>query len=298
MNTIEIYKSLLSKSKTEKLSEILPDFNYLAEKLSEKEMKKWGELEYNGYFNSNPIMDEKTEVPEYRTVPGVFKDFSDRPLYIEDPDLAFVNTIRLRQGIAELEDLSEKNGVLEIFDSNLTELIQKYLKVKVHKFTFSSSSVKSILSSVRAKFINNLISMESNINGINSEIKNEDILLDIDTLHPKIQEVAGELFKSGYFRQAVLDTYIMLVDYVKTKSGIHDLDNTPLMQKVFSQNKPIIKVSDDKDEQLGFMWMFSGAVMGIRNPNSHRLIDHNDRQKTFEWLCFASVLLRTLDDAK
>ena len=65
-----------------------------------------------------------------------------------------------------------------------------------------------------------------------------------------------------------------------------------------SAKTPIIKISDDVDEQLGFMWMFSGAVMGIRNPKAHTLIPQTNPQKTLEWLSFASVLLRALDDAE
>ena len=115
--------------------------------------------------------------------------------------------------------------------------------------------------------------------------------------HPTVQRIAGELYKNGHYRQAILDTYISVVDSVKVKSGMHDLDNTPLMQNVFSPKSPTLKISESSDEQLGFMWLFSGAVMGIRNPKAHRLIEQNDPQRTLEWLSFASVLLRVLDDS-
>jgi uncharacterized protein (TIGR02391 family) len=122
--------------------------------------------------------------------------------------------------------------------------------------------------------------------------------IELSNLHPIVQRAAGELFMNGHYRQAILDTYIALVESIKVKSGKHNLDNTPLMQNVFSVNNPVISVSNDPDEQLGFMWLFSGAVMGIRNPKAHRLIDQNDPQRTLEWLSFASVLLRVLDDSK
>ena len=69
------------------------------------------------------------------------------------------------------------------------------------------------------------------------------------------------------------------------------------MQTVFSPRSPKLVISDDSDEQQGFMWLFSGAVMAIRNPKAHRLVEQNDPQRTLEWLSFASVLLRVLDDA-
>lgn len=116
-------------------------------------------------------------------------------------------------------------------------------------------------------------------------------------LHPLVQQTAGQLYKDGHYRQAILDTYIMLVEEVKKKSGRNDLDNTPLMQQVFSPKTPILRVSPDADEQQGFMWLYTGAVMGIRNPKAHRIIEQKDPQRALEWLSFASVLLRILDDS-
>lgn len=117
-------------------------------------------------------------------------------------------------------------------------------------------------------------------------------------LHPRVQTVAAKLFRDGHFRQAILDSYIAVVDDVKTKSGRGDLDGTPLMQTVFSPKNPILVVSSDPDEQQGFMWLFSGAVMAIRNPKAHRLVQQADPVRAYEWLAFVSVLFRVLDDAK
>jgi len=121
--------------------------------------------------------------------------------------------------------------------------------------------------------------------------------LDLDNLHPKVREVTGKLFQDGHFRQAILDVYIALVNAVKEKSGCN-LDNSPLMQKVFSRDNPILRISDDSDEQLGFMWLFSGAVMAIRNPKAHSLVAQDDPVRTLEWLAFASILFKILDESK
>ncbi|MBI2837326.1 MAG: TIGR02391 family protein [Acidobacteria bacterium] len=116
-------------------------------------------------------------------------------------------------------------------------------------------------------------------------------------LHPKVVEVAWPLFRDKHFRQAVLDTFIALVHEVRIRSGC-SLDNSPLMNKVFSEKAPILRVSDNSDERQGMMWLFAGAVMGLRNPNAHRLIHETDPQRTFEWLAFASALFRVIDSAK
>ena len=113
-------------------------------------------------------------------------------------------------------------------------------------------------------------------------------------LHPHVLHVAEPLFADGYYRQAVLDTFIALILRVRAESG-HPADGTALMQKVFSKDDPVLCVSPSKDEQLGYQWLFSGAVMAIRNPGAHSLEPINDPQQAVEWLSFASALHRTLD---
>jgi Protein of unknown function (Hypoth_ymh) len=48
------------------------------------------------------------------------------------------------------------------------------------------------------------------------------------------------------------------------------------MQKVFSAKTPLLRFNklesqSDLDEQQGFQFLFSGAVMGLRNPRAHDL---------------------------
>lgn len=119
----------------------------------------------------------------------------------------------------------------------------------------------------------------------------------LSNLHEEVKKVASELYRDGHFRQAILDTYIALVEAVKKKSG-EDRDGTPLMQAVFSNKNPKLILSKDPDQQLGFMWLYSGAVMAIRNPKAHRMIPQTDPQRTLEWLSFASVLFRLLDESE
>lgn len=125
--------------------------------------------------------------------------------------------------------------------------------------------------------------------------KNENSDNLIYDLHPTVKEVAGKLFIDGHYRQALLDTYIALSEVVKSKSGLL-IDNTPVMQSAFSPKSPKIKLSEDNDEQQGYMWLFSGAMMALRNPSAHKLGTKRTPQETLEWLTFASALFRMLDN--
>lgn len=119
----------------------------------------------------------------------------------------------------------------------------------------------------------------------------------LSNLHPNIIKVSEQLYEDGHYRAAVLDAYIDLINRVKRIANRSDLDGSPLMQNVFSPRNPQILLSEDQDEQQGFMWLFNGAVMAIRNPKAHKIIEVSDPQRTLEWLAFASVLHRVLDDA-
>src|SRR5436190_24080942 len=75
-----------------------------------------------------------------------------------------------------------------------------------------------------------------------------------------------------------------------------------LMERVFSPNNPILRFNamadqPDKDEQRGFMMMFSGAVSGLRNPRAHKLIQ-DDPERALEFIAFVSLLAKLLDGAK
>jgi uncharacterized protein (TIGR02391 family) len=88
---------------------------------------------------------------------------------------------------------------------------------------------------------------------------------------------------------------------VRMRSG-EALDGTPLMQKVFSPNAPVLQfnpMSDqsDKDEQLGFMMMYSGAVAGLRNPGAHRLIK-DDPERALEFIAFVSLTCKAPRSSK
>jgi uncharacterized protein (TIGR02391 family) len=299
---IKDYNTILEAVKGgKKLSEILPSVLILAKQINNQDLVKWTQLELGSYFNSNSALTEDVTVPEYRTVVGQYFGAYKRPLVFEDPGMQFVNQVRMRNSVAELEKLSEENKMLSIQDPSYLQLIRSNLKVDVQYFSFNSTALAGVLDGIRNALIEKLLQLAIEVEGAGQAHNERDHTtthLALENLHPLVQSVSKSLFNDGYYRQAILDCYILLTNTVKSKAGVYNLDGVPLMQIVFSAKNPIIKISDDPDEQLGFMWMFSGAVMGIRNPKAHKLIEQTDPQRTLEWLSFASVLLRVLDDSQ
>ncbi len=119
-------------------------------------------------------------------------------------------------------------------------------------------------------------------------------------LHPEIVLVSGRLFKDGHYPQAIFEAFKAVNNFVKQKSRL-SLDGKPLMSKAFSQTDPVIrlnkgKTQSDKDEQEGFMFLFMGAIVGIRNPKGHENSVLNDPYRALEYLCLASLLLRRAEE--
>ncbi|TIN67697.1 MAG: TIGR02391 family protein [Mesorhizobium sp.] len=87
---------------------------------------------------------------------------------------------------------------------------------------------------------------------------------------------------------------------VRLRSGL-EFDGTTLMERAFNPSNPVLKFNalqdqSDKDEQKGFMQLFSGAVSGLRNPRAHGFIN-DDAERALEFIAFVSLLAKLLDEA-
>lgn len=121
-------------------------------------------------------------------------------------------------------------------------------------------------------------------------------------IHPEIEQAVSDLFKNGHYASAVEDSCKVLDGLVKIRSGRHDLSGTELMQQVFSPKKPVLKFNDlasdtDKSEQQGMMFLYSGAMLALRNPRAHEIVEDNP-EKALEYIAFLSLLVKSLDKAK
>jgi len=121
-------------------------------------------------------------------------------------------------------------------------------------------------------------------------------------LHPRVRDVARDLFMDGHPSEAVFNASKALVNYVKERSGRHDLDGAPLVRTVFSRNAPVLAFNDlanqtDLDEQEGMMHLFEGAVLAIRNPGGHSFPEASE-QRAIEYISLLSLLAHRTQEAK
>ena len=123
-------------------------------------------------------------------------------------------------------------------------------------------------------------------------------LYDTINLHPKIINASRALFQNKHYAQAIFEAYKAVENFVQDKSEL-TLYGTNLMEKVFNEENPIIKVPEAghyyKEVQKGFKHLFMGASQGIRNPKAHKEIKQKDPYITLQYLGFFSFLLKRID---
>lgn len=73
------------------------------------------------------------------------------------------------------------------------------------------------------------------------------------------------------------------------------------MGKAFSLEDPYIVLSEidtksGQNDQKGFMQIYKGSFQGIRNPKAHSLTHDLNPLKAAQYLVFASLLARRIDE--
>jgi len=117
-------------------------------------------------------------------------------------------------------------------------------------------------------------------------------------IHSAISEVALNLFDDGHYSQATFEAFKYVDKEVKKLANIND-SGFKLMMAAFAEAAPKIKLTalqnqSEIDEQMGYKFIFAGAMSAIRNPRGHD-ITTDPIDLCLDHLSFASVLLRRLE---
>lgn len=118
-------------------------------------------------------------------------------------------------------------------------------------------------------------------------------------IHPAIAAVSQKLFDDGHYSQATFEAYKYIDKEVQKLSAVTE-SGYKLMMQVFSEKSPMIKLTimsngSEVDEQKGYKFIFSGAVMAIRNPRGHEYSYSETPDECLDHLSLASLLQRKLD---
>ena len=113
-------------------------------------------------------------------------------------------------------------------------------------------------------------------------------------------QASRQLFVDGHHARAVEEAFKCLNNAVKDKAGLISQDGAALMNNTFSPKSPVLRFSQlrtqsEKNEQLGYMQIFAGAITGIRNPRAHEHELDDQPEVALELLVLANHLMRKLD---
>lgn len=114
--------------------------------------------------------------------------------------------------------------------------------------------------------------------------------------------VSRDLYASGHYSLAVQESFKALDKYVAKKSGVTGISGTQLMDFAFSPKSPVLFWSDrlnqsEIDEQLGYHRLYSGAMLGIRNPVTHEFGWVESPEVALELIFFSQHLLKKAKSA-
>lgn len=124
-----------------------------------------------------------------------------------------------------------------------------------------------------------------------------------DDIHPSISRVARPRYESGHFADSVeaalKEINTVVKDHVKRKTG-EEADGTDLMRKAFTPKRPLIVLDDlstdsGRNIQEGYMEIYAGSMIGIRNPKAHANVVIDDKRAR-HFLYLASLLAYRFDE--
>ena len=99
-----------------------------------------------------------------------------------------------------------------------------------------------------------------------------------------------------------MNSITSLFDDIRRRTNGNE-DGDKLIGKVFSLDKPLLTLSElqtesGQNDQKRLMQIFKGAYQGIRNPKAHSMTHDLTAMKVAQYLVFASLLARRIDEAR
>lgn len=187
---------------------------------------------------------------------------------------------------------NEQNIINQIQDINLR-------KVSIEKTDASAYNIEAC--KAEAKEILNVLMDSIPKEQDNSQTVNVDFW---ELLHPRVKNLAKTRFDNELYADSVSvclrEINLIVKNFVRNAIN-QELDGAPLMTRAFSANAPLISFADLTTEngrniQLGYMKIFEGAMIGIRNPKAH-INMHPDRSKAVHLLFLSSFMFVKLQEA-
>lgn len=114
----------------------------------------------------------------------------------------------------------------------------------------------------------------------------------------QLRKTIEKLYRDGHHARAVEEAYKFIDNLVKKNAKHPDssLTGSKLMTNVFNAGNPYLKINSgsnasERDEQIGYMQIFSGCMTGIRNPRAHECNWEDSENRALQLLIWANHLV-------
>jgi uncharacterized protein (TIGR02391 family) len=127
--------------------------------------------------------------------------------------------------------------------------------------------------------------------------------LKVENLHPAVISASSDLFNDGHYESSVSEAFKSIEVRVRSLAPTTGKTGAKLMEAAFGGIAPTLDITTEAgesgdNERSGFLALFRGAMIGVRNPKAHELFKPGDAHQALEYLGFASLLHRRLDVAE
>lgn len=230
--------------------------------------------------------ENKMDIRQINTVLGWLKNITALPNWMATP-------------IAQPDITSIKNGLIRISHDIEKEypFFAQELFIQKDAMFFGYGNVNPVVLGQTIEILKALQSIKRPVQDAQWEL-----------IHPQITKVSQKLFADGHYSNAACDAFIEINDRVKKIYKAHHPDavelpdGQTLMNKVFADKEPVLKVCDLSDEtgknmQAGTRFMLTGAMAALRNPKAHANIEL-EKEDAMRRITFASLLMYKIDEAE
>lgn len=119
-------------------------------------------------------------------------------------------------------------------------------------------------------------------------------------IHQKLPAKVRNLFDDSHYGEATFMAFKFVDKEIQRLSGANE-SGFKLMMNALNDSSPLVQLTPcrtttEKDEQKGFMFLFAGSVLAIRNPRGHEVDVGDSPDRCLDHLSLASLLLRRLDE--
>ena len=133
------------------------------------------------------------------------------------------------------------------------------------------------------------------------------LLFDLYPLHSRVKEIAGSLFKSGEYKNAVEEATHALNAFIQDKTGSTKTE-AKLVQSVMKSFPPVLELNpyidtdSGKNEQAGLALITEGVFKAFRNPKAHSPKDapqvQMDALEALDQLAIISYIFKRVERAQ